>query len=123
MAGALLLLLLPPLLWLSALTLLVLVMVVLMVVVLLVLLLALRLQLLLGVALRSGYRLEVEEDVVLEVRGDRLRAAGVRGLLLGCRDRAHGVRWVAGRLLCICGFGFRFGRGLVDEGGGEGRGG
>ena len=120
-AGAFLLLLLPPVLWLLALTLLVVVMVVLLVVVVLVLLLAPGLRLRLGVGLGSGDRLEVEEDVVPEVRGDRLRAGRVRRLLLRCEDRPRGGRRAAGSLLCGCGFGF--GRGLVDEGGGEGRGG
>ena len=89
---AFLLLLLPPLLWLLAPTLLLVVMVVLLVVVVLLLLLALGLQLRLGVGLWSGDRLEVEKDVVIEVRGDRLRAGWVCGLLLGCGDRPCGGR-------------------------------
>ena len=122
-AGAFLLLLLPPVFWLLALTLLVVVMVMLLVVVVLVLLVALGLRLQLGVELGSGDRLEVEEDIVSEVRGDPLCRGGGSRLLLGCRERPHGGRSAASGLLCSCGFGFGFCRGLVDKGGGEGRGG
>ena len=84
-----------------------------------VLLLAFRLPLQVGVGLGFGDWLEVEEDVVLEVWGDRFRTGGVFGLLPGCWDRLPGGRVAAGSLLCGCGFGFC--RGLVDEGDSEGR--
>ena len=122
-AGALLLLLLPPVLLLLALKLSVVVMVVLVVVVVLVLLLGLRLRLLLGVGLGLGRQLEVDEDVVLEVRRDQLRVEGIRGLLLGCGNRLSVGRGGASSLLSGCSFGLCFGRALVDEGSDEGLGG
>ena len=61
------------------------------------------------------------EDLVPEVWGDRSRAGWVPGLLPGCWGCPRGGQGTSGSLLC--GGGFCFGRGLVDEVGGEGRGG
>ena len=129
MTGAFLLLLLPPLLWLLALTFCVVVIMVVLVVVVLVVLVVLRVVMLLALglglrlAVRVGFgdRLEEEIDVVPEVRRDLLLAGGVVGLLLSCSDRPRCGREAAWSLLCGCCFGL--GRGLVDEGDGEGLGG
>ena len=129
MAVLFLLLPLAPLLWLLAVKLRVVVMVVLVVVAVLQGLVELRVRLLLalgfglrlGVGLGLGDRLEAVKEVVLEERGDRLRTGMVCSLLLGCLDRPRGGRGAAGSLLCGCRF--CLGRGLVDEGGGEGQGG
>ena len=72
----------------------------------------------LGVWFWFGDRFEVEEDLVLEVSGDRCWAGEVPGLPPGCCGRLCGGQAASGSLACGCSFGF--GRGLVDEVGGEG---
>ena len=86
-----------------------------------VLLLAVWLGLRLGVGLGYGDQLEEEEDLSVEVSGDRSRAGKVLILLPGCWGRPCGSRRAFSSPLLGCGSGF--GRGLVDKGGGEGRGG
>ena len=86
-----------------------------------VLLLALGLRVRYRVGLGFGNRLEVGEDVVPEVWGDRFQVVGARGLLPGCWNRPCGSPRGADSRLCGCAFGF--GPGLVDEGDSEGRGG
>ena len=69
-------------------------------------------------------RFEVVEDLVADVWGDRVavsRVGGGRSLRLGCWGRRCGGWRAAGRLLC--GLGPGFGRGLAEEGWGDGRGG
>ena len=62
---------------------------------------------------------EVEEDLVPEVQGHRCYGwGGVTGVLPGCLGRLCGGRGASGSLACGCSF--RFGRGFVDELGGEG---
>ena len=58
------------------------------------------------------------KNIVLEEWGDQLRADGALGLLLGCSNGPGGGPWAAGSLSCSRGF--AFGRGIVDEGSGEG---
>ena len=86
-----------------------------------VLLLALWFRLRFGIWLGCGDRLEVEEDLVPEVSGDRCRAGGFPGLLPECWGCPRGGWGGSGSLVRGCGF--AFGRGLVDEVRGEGRGG
>ena len=70
-----------------------------------------------GVGFWVGVRLEVEEDLVSEVRGHRCRVGGVQSVDLGCLGCLCGGRGASGSVACGCSFGF--GRGLVDEVGGE----
>ena len=86
-----------------------------------VLLLPSGLRLLPGVGLGFGDRLEVEDDLVLEVWRERSWVGGALSLLPGCWGRPRGGRLASASLISGCSFGF--GSGLVDEGGGEGRGG
>ena len=72
-----------------------------------------------GVGFPVGVRFEVEKDLVSEVRGHRCRLGGVQGVLPGCLGRLRGGRQASSSLACGCSFGF--GRGLVDEVGGEGK--
>ena len=74
-----------------------------------------------GLGLGLGDRFEAGEDFVPEMWGERCRARGFPGLLPGRWGRPCSCRGVSGRQVCGCSFGF--GRGLVDEVGGEGRGG
>ena len=67
-----------------------------------------------------GLRFEVEEGLVLEVRGHWRWVGGVHGVLLGCLGGLCGVRGASGSLACSCSFGS--GRAFVDEVGGEGGG-
>ena len=71
-----------------------------------------------GVVFWVGVRFEVKEDVVPEVRGHRCWVGGFRGVLPGCLGCLCGGRGGTGCLACGCSF--RFGRGFVDEVGGEG---
>ena len=86
-----------------------------------VLLLALGFRLLFWLGLWLGNRLEVEEEVLLEISEERCGVRGLPGLLPGHWGPPRGGRGDSGRRVCSCGFGF--GCGLVDEGDGEGRGG
>ena len=65
-----------------------------------------------------GIRFEVEEDLVPEVGGHRCRMGGFLGVLPGCLGRLFGGPGASSSLACGCSFGF--GRGFVDEAGGEG---
>ena len=71
-----------------------------------------------GVGFWVGVWFEVEEDLVLAVRGHQCWVGRVRGVLPGCLGCLCGGRRASGSLACSCGFGF--GRGFVDEVGGEG---
>ena len=71
-----------------------------------------------GVGFWGRVRFEVEEDLFLKVRGHQCRLGGVPGVLPGCLGRLSGGRGASGSLACGCSFGF--GRGFVDEVGGEG---
>ena len=63
-------------------------------------------------------RLEVEEDLVLEVQGHRCWVGGVPGVLPRCRGCLCGSRGASSSLVCGCGFGLC--RGFVDEDSGRG---
>ena len=65
-----------------------------------------------GVGFWVRVRFEVEEDVVLEVRGQQCLVGGVCGLLPGCLGCLCGGQRASGNLACGCRFGFD--RGLVD---------
>ena len=71
-----------------------------------------------GVRFWGGFRFESEEDLVPEVRGHRCWVGGFRGVLPGCLGCLYGGRAASGSFACGCSFGF--GRGFVDEVGGEG---
>ena len=53
-----------------------------------------------------GVRFEVEEDLVLKVRGHGCRVGGVPGVLPGCLGPLCGGRGASGSLACGCSFGF-----------------
>ena len=71
-----------------------------------------------GLRFWVGVRFEVEEDILLEVRGHRCRVGGFHGVLTGCLGCLCGGRGASGSLACDCSFGF--GCGLADEVGWEG---
>ena len=56
-----------------------------------------------------GVRFEVEEDLVLEVRGHRCWVGGFPGVLPGCLGCLCGGRRASGSLACSCSFGLILG--------------
>ena len=57
-----------------------------------------------GVGFWVGVRFEIEEDLVLEVRGHRCWVGGVCSVLPGCRGCLCGGRGASGSLACRCSF-------------------